>query len=100
MVIVVKGSDVALEEPGDLKGFKVVVEEGDETSVGEALARVGHLADRETAWIRAEAVREMAAGRVPDGWSEDFQATLDYAATKGWLSDDGAEIQAHIEWPA
>ena len=29
---------------------------------------------------------------------DDFAAMLDYARSKGWLSDDGASIRAHVEW--
>lgn len=100
MVITVTGTDVRLDEPDDLKGFKVVVEQGDEDTARAALAPVGRLDDRDTAWIRAEAVRSLAAGRVGDGWVGDFESMLDYAATKGWTSDDRSEIQAHVEWVA
>lgn len=99
MVIVVDGDSVRLDEPEDLKGFKVVVTSGDEVSAERALGSVGRMLDRETAWIRAGAVRALAHGRVDDDWEEGFEAMLGYAASKGWLSDDGSEIQAHVEWP-
>ncbi len=98
MVIVVDGDSVRLDDPEDLKGFKVVVPSGDETTVTQALKSVGRLVDRETAWIRAGAVRALAHGRVDDDWDEEFEAMLGYAASKGWLSDDGSEIRAHVEW--
>jgi len=98
MVIVVTAGGVVLDEPADFKGFKVVVRGGDEETARAALAGVGRLADRDTAWIRADAVRSMAAGRVPAEWDTEFGAMLDYAATKGWLSADRSEIQAHVEW--
>lgn len=99
MVIVVDGDSVRLDEPEDLKGFKVVVESGDEASAVQALASVGRLVDRETAWIRRGAVRALAHGRVDDDWDAEFDAMLEYAASKGWLTDDRSEIQAHVEWP-
>lgn len=99
MVIVVDGDSVRLHEPEDLKGFKVVVESGDEAAARQALASVGRLVDRETAWIRTGAVRALAHGSVDDDWDEGFEAMLEYAASKGWLSEDGSEIQAHVEWP-
>lgn len=97
MVVVVTGDVVRLDEPSDLTGFKVVVEKGTDLQVMQALAQVGRMVDRDTAWIRADAVRTMAAGRVADDWAEAFGGVLEYAAVKGWLSDDGAEIKAHIE---
>lgn len=99
MVIVVDRDSVRLDDPEDLKGFKVVVQSGDETTVAPALKSVGRLVDRETAWIRAGAVRALAHGRVDDDWDKGFETMLGYAASKGWLSDDGSEIQAHVEWP-
>lgn len=99
MVIVVDGDSVRLDAPEDLKGFKVVVASGDEASAGRALASVGRMIDRETAWVRAGAVRALAHGRVDGDWDDGFDAMLGYAASKGWLSDDGSEIQAHVEWP-
>lgn len=98
MVIVIQGDVVRLDEPEDCGGFKVVVESGTETQVMQALAQVGRMADRNTAWIRADAVATMAEGRVGGSWVDEFAAMLAYAATKQWLNDDGTEIQAHIEW--
>ena len=49
------------------------------------------------ALIDVEAVRRLAAGSVSDSWEGDFRAMLDYAGSKGWISDDGASIRAHVE---
>lgn len=99
MIIVVEGDDVRMDDPEDLKGFKVVVKSGDDATVAQALKSVGRVVDRETAWIRTGAVRALAHSRVDSDWDEGFEAMLEYAASKGWLSDDGSEIQAHVEWP-
>lgn len=100
MVVVVARDVVRLDDPDDFSGFKVVVEEGTENQVMQALAHVGRLADRETAWIRADAIRALAAGRVDEGWADGFETMQAFAGSKGWLSDDGEEIQAHVEWPS
>lgn len=97
MDIVVSGGRVRLDEAEDCGSFKVLVEEGSEDDVGAALEAVGRMTDPHTAWIRADAVRSLAEGQVGPAWSEKFDAMLGYAATKGWLTDDGSEIQAHIE---
>jgi hypothetical protein len=93
MVIVVRDNTVTLDEPDDFKGFKVVVASGD----GSGLFSVGRLAHRDTAWIKAEAVRTLASAAVTPEWEEGFAAMLAYAQTKGWLDDSG-DIQAHVEW--
>lgn len=43
-------------------------------------------------------IERMAQGRVGDDWPAAFTAMLAYAGDKGWLTDDGAGIQAHCEW--
>jgi hypothetical protein len=42
-------------------------------------------------------LRRLAAGRVPEGWDEDFEEMLEYARGKGWLSEDGTAVRAHLE---
>lgn len=48
-MIVVNRDAVRLDEPDDLQGFKVVVEDGTENQVMQALAHVGRCASRDTA---------------------------------------------------
>ncbi len=88
-----------LEEPDDCMRFQVTVRGLDEAATRKQLQAddVGRLEDDETAWINVAAVRKLAEGRVGVDWAERFQGMLDYAFSKGWLSDDGAAIQAHIE---
>ena len=42
-------------------------------------------------WLRA------AASGVDENWERSFQQMLDFAGTKGWLTDDGGAVLAHIE---
>lgn len=92
---------VELSDPEDCGRFHLEVLGGDEAAVGEALATsgIGTLVDRDTAVISVEAVRRMARGRVGDDWSDRFSSMLAYARRKGWVTDDGAGIRAHCEWP-
>ena len=60
--------------------------------------RVGKVDGDGEAMVRVDAVRRLAAGSVGATWDDDFAAMLDYARSKGWLSDDGASIRAHVEW--
>lgn len=43
--------------------------------------------------LRARA-RELAT--LPD-WDDRWQAMLDYATGKGWVSEDGRDVRAHVE---
>ena len=91
---------VSLVEPDDCTRFDVVVHgPPDSGELDRALARsaVGRTAG-DDALVTVEAVRRLAAGSVADGWEGAFAAMLDYARSRGWLSDDGQEIQAHVEW--
>jgi hypothetical protein len=54
--------------------------------------------------VRPDVVRrlavENATGRddsIGAEWESGFAAMLDYAATKGWIADDGS-IRLHVEW--
>jgi hypothetical protein len=91
---------VVLEEPADCGRFHVEVRgTGDAAALDEALRAqtVGALDGDGEALIDVEAVRRLAAGSVSDSWEGDFRAMLDYAGSKGWISDDGASIRAHVE---
>lgn len=92
---------VTLEEPEDTKAFHLAVVGGKDLGrVFGALvdAAAGRLEDGD-AQIVVDAVRRMAAGRVPPGWDEELEAMLDFARSKGWLDETGSTIRAHVEWP-
>jgi hypothetical protein len=88
---------VTLEDPEDCTAFSVRVR-GDRAGLAAALeaAAVGRM-DGDEALIEVDAVRRMAAGRVGDSWEGHLAAMLDYAATKGWVADEGRAIRAHVE---
>ena len=88
-----------LNEPDDLKKFKVIVDgslslEG----LSEALRGIGRTASREVVWVQPEAIRRLAAGRVDGAWEASFGRMIEYARTKGWVDEVTGEIRAHCEW--
>jgi hypothetical protein len=94
-------ASVALEEPAHCGRFHVVVRgTGDAVSLEAALrsSAVGTVDGDGEALVDVAAVRRLAAGSVGETWEGDFTAMLDYARSKGWLSEDGASIRAHVEW--
>ena len=96
-----ESATVALEEPADCGRFHVAVRgSGDASALDEALRTnaVGEIDGDGEALVRVDAVRRLASGSVDDTWEGDFTAMLGYARSKGWLSDDGATIRAHVEW--
>ncbi|GAA1077193.1 hypothetical protein ACFU8R_17200 [Pseudonocardia alni] len=92
---------VELVDPGDVRAFHVVVTEGaTEGELADTVRRtgLGELSDDgEHVLVRVDAVRRLAAGRVGPGWEDDLAGMLGYARSKGWLSDDGTAVRAHVE---
>lgn len=91
---------VELVEPEDCKRFHVLygVAGAAPSSVAQALGTWASGATDDHVWIRVEAVRAAAAGRVGAGWAEEFGGMLDYARSKGWLNEAGDAIAAHVEF--
>jgi hypothetical protein len=91
---------VTLVEPDDCGRFHLVaVGAQDPARLGEVLAGVGlGCLAGEDVFVRVDAVRSLAAGRVGEAWDADFDRMLDYARSKGWLDETGEAIQAHMEW--
>lgn len=70
---------VTLHDAEDLRSFKVVVR------------------GAEHAHVAPDTVRALAGAHGEDpGWCEQFEGMLAYAASKGWVREDGA-IRAHVE---
>jgi hypothetical protein len=69
---------VQLREPDDFKAFSVAVIEP------------------EHAWVGPDALRELAGDRASDPkWLEQLDGMLAFAASKGWVREDGA-VRAHL----
>jgi len=92
---------VTLEDPADCGRFHVAARGGGDAGtldVALRAAAVGSVDGDGEAVVHVEAVRRLAVGSVEEAWKGEFTAMLDYARSKGWLSDDGASIRAHVEW--
>lgn len=62
-----------------------------ENDAGELLPDGAHV------MIPVATLRRLAEGRVSEGWDAEFDKMISYAGTKGWLSDDGTAVRAHLE---
>jgi hypothetical protein len=52
----------------------------------------------EAALRRLAGVEAASEGRALDeAWESEFTGMLAYAATKGWVTEDGA-VRVHVEW--
>jgi len=84
---------VELLEPEVFTAFKVVVHGGGPSlALAPAVARVD-----EHAWIRIEALRELAGAAATPEWEASLQGMLGYARSKGWVDDDLDAVRAHVE---
>jgi hypothetical protein len=94
-----RSAAVELSEPDDFKGFKVVVRQADSDQLAAALEGVAAVEPGgEAAFVEIEALKGLAGDRASDPeWLGSLDGMVAYAQTKGWMSDDGSSIQAHVE---
>ena len=84
----------------NLTSLHLALGEVDDEEAGEVLVSsgLGRMGDGDVAFLDAAALRATAEPRAstPD-WATRWEAMINYARDKGWLSDDGASIQVHVE---
>lgn len=100
-IVVGKHDDgnIRLEDPTNLRGFSVETS-GNADAAGEVLEveTAGRRAEKNGhVWVDVDAVRRLAAGRVPADWDARFDDLIAFASTRGWMSPDGGSILAHVE---
>ena len=99
MIVDITDSGVTLTDPDDLRRFHSHVPLGvTDDAVDAVLARTGagHRVGADQVAVNVTWLRASASG-VDENWERSFQQMLDFAGTKGWLTDDGGAVLAHIE---
>jgi len=86
----------SLLQPDDFKAFKVVVR-GDGPSLGERSAVAGIARVDEHAWVRVDALHELAGPAATPEWRASLEGMLEYARSKGWVDDELGAVRAHVE---
>ncbi|MBM3531179.1 MAG: hypothetical protein FJX62_24155 [Alphaproteobacteria bacterium] len=91
---------VSLEDSGNFRAFKVVIEGGPAALDGarRALAGTADVQDQATAWVFAAALRGRAEVARNADWQKDFDAMIEKAKPHGWIDEKRNAIKAHIEW--
>jgi hypothetical protein len=88
---------VHLSDPDDFTRFSVAVEGDGDLAQTVHQSGLGRLrADGEHVVVDPVALRALAGGAATASWDEGFSGMCAYAASKGWVEDDGG-IVAHIE---
>ncbi|MGY1822012.1 hypothetical protein [Geodermatophilus sp. SYSU D00079] len=61
-------------------------------------AGLGRLQDAETGFLDVAALRAAAEPQAgAEDWAQQWDGMVAYAERKGWLADDGASLQVHVE---
>jgi hypothetical protein len=101
MYVRITADTAELVEPENVRSFHAVVPAGFDAGAVEAAVAASDVGtvtpDGEHVLVRVDALRRLAAGRVPAGWDDDLAGMVAYAATKGWTDDDGTAVRAHVE---
>jgi hypothetical protein len=99
MIVDITDSGVTLADPDDCRRFHSRVVAGvtdDAVDTVLAFAGAGHRVGADQVAVNVTWLRAAATG-VDEKWERSFQQMLDFAGTKGWLTDDGGAVLAHIE---
>ena len=91
---------VTLEEPDNFRAFKLVIA-GKPAALADfrlALTSVAELIDADTAWVSAEALRNMPNVEGDEAWQQGFETMIEKARPHGWIDDARGAIKAHVEW--
>jgi hypothetical protein len=99
MIVDITDSGVSLTDPDDFRRFHSLVPAGvagDAVDVVLRRAGAGHSVGADQVAVNVTWLRAAASG-VDESWEQSFQQMLDFAGTKGWLTDDGGAVLAHIE---
>ena len=84
----------------NLTALHLALGEVTDEEAAEVLERtgLGRFKDADTAFLDTAALRASAEPRATAAdWSTRWDAMIAHARGKGWLSDDGASLQVHVE---
>jgi hypothetical protein len=91
---------VTLEDAGNFRAFKLVVEGGPAKldAVRRALAGTAEVPDQGIAWISEAALRRWPSVAQDAAWQQNLGTMIEKARPHGWVDDTRKAIRAHIEW--
>lgn len=95
--------EVRVSSVDDLKHLHLAVGALTTEEADEALraAGIGRLADDDTAFLDVAGLRAAAESQASGtDWGQRYDEMVEYARGKGWVGDDGASLQAHVETAA
>ncbi len=83
-----------------LDALKIVVHAAPDSfdRIRGTLAPAIDLADARSAWIDCSLIVRLSARRHDAGWMASWNAAIGWARARGWTTEDGARVRAHVEW--
>ena len=92
--------EVRVVDVDELNRLHLALGEVTDEEADQALrdAGLGRLHDAETGFVDIEALRAAASAQssAPD-WGQRWEGMVAHARDKGWIGDDGASLQVHVE---
>lgn len=99
MIVRLAAEGAVVEDADDCRSLHLHTDL-DAGGVSTALATTGtgELIDADNAWLDLAVLRSRAqlVATEPE-WADRWAAMTAYAASRGWLSEDGRSVQVHIE---
>ncbi|MFC0449599.1 hypothetical protein [Rhodococcus jostii] len=87
---------IRLEEAGEFGSLHIEPADPEQGISAEQLSSLGRLSGGRNVFVDPNTIRALAGARASDdSWSAGFEAMIEYAERRGWLSPAG-EIRVHI----
>lgn len=91
---------VSLEDSGNFRAFKLVIDGHSPDAARTALAGTAEFADDTHAWIFETALRQRPEVVQDAVWQQSLGAMIEKAKPHGWIDEQKQAIKAHVEWLA
>ena len=101
-VKVLTDGKVTLEDAGNFRAFKVVIEGSPDKidNARRALMGLADVSDKDTAWVFESGLRQRPEVAQDAAWQQSLGTMIEKARPHGWIDDARKAIKAHIEWVA
>jgi hypothetical protein len=86
---------VRLVDPDDFGSFRVLLVDG-ACPLEDVLEPAGIARVDEHAWVRIDALRDLAGPHATPDWESSLGAMLEFARTRGWVDDELGAVRGHV----
>lgn len=97
MIVVIDGASkhVRLDDADNLKALSVRLESCEPADADAILGALGTV-DGEHVWLDIAGLVSLSPHAADEQWRADFDGTMAYARSKGWVDEAGERVRAHI----